>query len=119
MPLDIAIPEPDLEQSNLWGLITAENMERLGATGAHTAQGTISAAVTALKLIRREGWHAALAARRAAGYLPGSLRFPHRAQHRLMRRQYPPQRGLPFVARLGDALVHLLDPGSHLLGQAG
>ena len=55
----------------------------------------------------------------AVGCLPHSLRLPHPVQHRLMRRQYPPQRGFPFVARLGDALVHFLDPRRHLLGQAG
>jgi hypothetical protein len=37
---------------------------------------------------------------------PGPLRL----SHRLKRCQDPPQRGFPFVASLGDALVHLLDP---------
>ena len=55
----------------------------------------------------------------AVGRLPRSLRLPHPVQYRLMRRQYPPQRGFPLVARFGDALVHLLDPRRHLLGQAG
>jgi hypothetical protein len=35
-----------------------------------------------------------------------------------MRFQDPPQRGFPFVARLSDALVHILDPPRHLLRQA-
>ncbi|MGI4793731.1 MAG: transposase domain-containing protein [Janthinobacterium lividum] len=55
----------------------------------------------------------------AAGCLPRSLRRPHLVQYRLMRRQDAPQRGLAFVARLRDALVHFLDPGRHLLGQSG
>ena len=33
--------------------------------------------------------------------------------------QDAPQYRLSFVAGLGDALVHLLDPHRHLLGQAG
>ena len=55
----------------------------------------------------------------AVGCLLRSLCLLHPVQHCLMRRQYPPQRGLSFVARLGDALVHFLDPCRHLLGQAG
>jgi len=55
----------------------------------------------------------------AVGCLPRSLRLPHPVQYRLMRRQYPPQRGFPLVTRFGDALVHFLNPRCHLLGQAG
>lgn len=44
------------------------------------------------------------------------LRLPHFVQHRFMRRHYAPQRGFPFVARRGDALVHFIDPRRHLFG---
>ena len=62
---------------------------------------------------------AAVVALAGGGILTCPLRFPYPIQHRLMCHQYPPQRWLPFVARLMDALVHFLDSRRHLLGQAG
>ena len=46
-------------------------------------------------------------------------RLAYFVQHRLVRRQYTPQCGFPFVARRGDALVHFLDRHRHLFGQTG
>ena len=52
------------------------------------------------------------------GCLPRRLRFSHSVHYRLMRLQYPPKRGFPFVSRLRAALVHFLDLSRHLLGRA-
>ena len=40
VPFNTAIPVPDLERPNPWDLMTAEEVERLGSTGAHKVQHT-------------------------------------------------------------------------------